>query len=166
MSGLWSLLTDGHCAHCRACLKLIPHQTFTFSKLWILAANLEVRGLLLLLVLPMQWGAGSAEHSTSAQASGQLQQDASAMLHAFVWALLLLACVAHIALFHICDLDLLAPHGNVPCNLDLLTPRNTSFLPPMARCVLSVWMLHARCSALQLVWRPRTKPSGTTLPWS
>jgi len=27
----------------RTCLKLIPHQTFTFSKIWVLAAKLEVR---------------------------------------------------------------------------------------------------------------------------
>jgi len=29
--------------HPRACLKLIPHQTFTFAKVWLLAAKLEIR---------------------------------------------------------------------------------------------------------------------------
>jgi crooked neck len=27
----------------RTCLKLIPHQQFTFAKIWVLAAQLEVR---------------------------------------------------------------------------------------------------------------------------
>jgi hypothetical protein len=28
---------------CRAALKLVPHSSFTFAKLWLLAAKLEVR---------------------------------------------------------------------------------------------------------------------------
>jgi hypothetical protein len=28
---------------CRAVLKLVPHTSFTFAKLWLLAAKLEVR---------------------------------------------------------------------------------------------------------------------------
>lgn len=29
----------------RACLKLIPHRAFTFSKIWIMAAQFEIRQL-------------------------------------------------------------------------------------------------------------------------
>lgn len=31
------------CLAPRACLKLIPHQLFTFAKIWLLAAKLEIR---------------------------------------------------------------------------------------------------------------------------
>lgn len=30
-------------ACCRTCLKLIPHNQFTFAKIWLLAAKLEIR---------------------------------------------------------------------------------------------------------------------------
>lgn len=32
----------GHSHHIRACLKLVPHEAFTFAKIWLMAAHFEV----------------------------------------------------------------------------------------------------------------------------